>query len=240
MASIFIVIAIMYLISNGTGIISALALLVLLGGGGILSFVFFIFWILGLIFMNSGKYEYGPIHSQKVIMALIFFILAIISYISGYIFILFYIFSGDPLSDFGSYISMMYIIQIISYFFTNMFTSLMWVFLIIQLAQQRIKILLWIFFVINITIFILASVITIAGVVWGPYIQNYIGGFGVIGNLILIFCYWRTYNRVRNREIMPIIPPFMPPPLYPLNYPPYFPSKYEPKLKTGPYNQPPK
>lgn len=242
MASILIIIVILFLISDGGNMLS---MYTFVGIAGLMGFVFFILWILGLAIMYSGKYEYGPVHSQKVTMALIFFILAIIIYISGNIISMFFIFAYSPTPDFGANdfetsIVTMYTIQIITGFLTNIFTSLMWVFLIIELARQKIKSFIWTFFIISIAIYALASIFTVGWGIWDGFNLSFIGGLGIIGAVLLIYCYWDTYNRVKNRDIVPIIPPPMPPPFYPPSYPAYYNPQYEPKLKTGPYHQPPR
>ena len=95
------------------------------------------------------KEEFGPEHSQKVTYSLIFFILAIIMVIIIVVYAISTIDFTDPGTDAEDpefYDTNVPIITIILGTISTIFSSLGWVFLILELASEDIKKLLWRFY----------------------------------------------------------------------------------------------
>lgn len=195
----------------------------------ILTIAIIVLFAMGFINMFSGREEYGPMHAHKMNMALIFVILYIATSFATTIYsfaILNYLGPGPDVGDARYYSSTGPIIYIIFSFVATLFWSLTFVFLIIELASHDIKFFLWLAFGLNLLI-TMGSLIL--GFTYGP-IGSGASGLGIIVLILVLYCYWRTYNRVKNREIKPIFPPGMPPPMFPSVYPPMYPQRPPPRL----------
>ena len=211
--------------------------------GEVLVLIFFIVALIGIVHMHTGKYEFGPVHSARVFKALIFLVIAIAVAFAGGFSSIFFLFSGGGVgNDFGVNWHLLSIVQLIFGFFTNLFISLMWVYLIIELAHIKIKNLLWFYFAISMAIYAVASIfIMITWRFWFSDAQGLVGSLGVFASILLIYCYWKTYNRVLKGEIKPIPLPMMPPPYFPPGQPPYYPPQsppsYPPQYLKDPYRR---
>ncbi|UCG70626.1 MAG: hypothetical protein JSV09_06305 [Thermoplasmata archaeon] len=185
---------------------------------GLVMLLTIILLVVGFFTIYSGKVEYGPAHFQKVSLALIFFILFIAISVGQVFFSIsvpFWGGFGPGYNDIYYYNTSYVIMYIIFSFFSTLFLSLGLVYLIIELASREIKNLLWITFGLNLIISTVSSVLSLGLGMLGVLS----GGLGIIVLLLVMFCYWKTYIRIREREIMPIPPPFMPPPFIPPGYP---------------------
>jgi hypothetical protein len=210
----------------------------------VLLFIVVILWLLGFATMVAGKEEYGPIHSKKVMIALMCFILFIIFFALTIL---------VPIMSIGTMVNVqdpeeiwddfrgMIIISTAMSFLSTVFLSLTWVFLIIELAADNIKKLLWVAFLINVITSLVALIVVIMmlnvdvtdmdfeQVNAMQNMSNLSSAISIVGFIILVYCYWKTYNRVKNREIMPVAPPGMPPPGFPPagGPPPVYPPQYQ-------------
>jgi uncharacterized BrkB/YihY/UPF0761 family membrane protein len=213
--------------------------------------VIFILWLLGFITMVSAREEYGPVHAKKVMMALMCFILFIIFFAMTIVVPIMSVGTmiGDPdVEDVWDDIRGMIIITATMSFLSTVFLSLTWVFLIIELAADNIKKLLWIGFIINVVASLVALIIVIMMLNvdvtdWDldqvsalSNMADLTRAISIVGFIIFAFCYWKTYNRVKNREIMPVAPPGMPPPGFPVGGPP---PQYPPQYQQPPPQYPP-
>ncbi len=193
-------------------------------GSGIIAIfglVTLILWLLGFANIYQGKFEYGPVHTHKVTMALIFIVLYIVTNIALVFFsitTLFYMTSEPGIEGYQSYSTTLFLIRIVFGFVATLFISLAWVFLIVELASEDIKRLLWMAFGLSMLLSVGSTVV----IIFISYnLANILTvGLGAIVFIMVMYCYWQTYNRVKNREIAPILPPF-PPPLPPGYMPQY-------------------
>lgn len=201
---------------------------------GLIMLVSVLLFLVGFFTMYSGKQEYGPVHFQKVTQAMIFFILSIAISIGLVFLSISFLFWGgfDPdVNGFYSSSPSFVIMYLMFNFFLTLFFSLGWVYLIIELASEDIKRLLWLTFVISLIISLIGVILDLRFGLIGALSD----GLGIIVVLLVIHCYWRTYIRIRDREIMPIPPPVMPPPYFPPGYP----LQYPPGYPQSPSGKPP-
>jgi amino acid transporter len=200
---------------------------------GLLGLIALILWIMGFFSMYSGKDEFGPEHSQKVTFAFMFFVLAIILVIMVVVYAISQIDLTDPGTDSGDpefYDTDVPIVTIVLGTISTICSSLGWVFLILELSSEDIKKLLWIYFIISVVSAAAGSALSYAYGIVG----DAVGGLGIISLVILIFCYWKTYNRVKHKEIVPVTPPMMQPPAFPMGPPPQYPPQYGPPPQYPP------
>lgn len=213
-------------------------------GSGLLALIAFILWLTGFIFMYQGKREFGPGHSHNVSMAFMFIIVYIAITVLGFVISILFLFSSarspDPLTDDFEYsLSAYYLLLLIFGLAANIFYSLMWMYLIIGLSTEQVRRLLWIYFAISLLVYgVTLSIFIIQGN--AGLGETGTSGLGIISLLILIYCYWLTYNRVLRGDIKPgpqIPPPYYPPawpPNYPLQSPPAYPPQYIKKEINSP------
>jgi hypothetical protein len=194
-------------------------------------FISFIFFLLGLISLNRGRWEFGPIHAASNQRGAIFVFIGFILILSGGVF-------GILGSAFGIIAIVMISFGLLS--------------LINEITDETGKRML----LLAAVLFIIISVITAIITLWlffstflydsgmNSYMVSAIIPMGVsatsiIPVLLFHFAYRRTYFRVKNREIMPVpVPPPMMP--YPAGYPPYYPPyppPYPPPYYPPPYQQ---
>jgi hypothetical protein len=217
----------------------------------VLLFVILILWLLGFITMVSAREEYGPVHAKKVMMALMCFILFIIFFAMTIVVPIMSVgtmIGNQNVEDVWDDIRGMIILTTLMSFLSTVFLSLTWVFLIIELAAENIKKLLWIAFIINVVASLVALIIVIVmlnvdvadldidQVNAMQNMSNLSSAFSIVGFIIFAFCYWKTYNRVKMKEIMPVAPPGMPPPGFPVGGPP---PQYPPQYQQPPPQYPP-
>jgi hypothetical protein len=184
--------------------------------GEVLILVFFILVLIGLVHMHAGKHEFGPAHSARVTKALIFLAIAfVIAFVGGFSSIFFLFTGGGFTNGFGTNWHMFIIIQLSFGFFTHLFISLMWVFLIIEISEIRIKNFLWLYLGLSLSIYAVSAIFLFVLAVVLSNLQTFVGSLGFIASVVLIYCYWQTYNRVLKGEIKPIPYPLMPPLSFP-------------------------
>jgi hypothetical protein len=188
-----------------------------------------ILWLIGFLSIYSGRIEFGPVHSHKVMLAMIFVIIYVVISISRpFLSFSFLVYGTGPgYSGIGPYNTTYLIIEMVFGLAASIFLSLVYVFLIIELASARTRILLWISLGLN--------VMFSTG---GPFIififsyESFIfANFGMVFIVLIfvIYCYWDTYERVRKRIIKPLLVPMIPPPFFPYGPPPAFPPPTPPQ-----------
>ena len=171
---------------------------------GLLAFVVIIY---GIGRMLKGRRGFGPIHSQKVYFGMIFFMLFFISFASFLILQIIYFMFGSPR------LGVIYTLIFTSLLLVSvLFLELSFVFLIIELIPRELKTFLY-----------------ITGVVWvaGPIIHHltillqpglltpifFISPLSpsiIIGVVMMLFCYRKTYLFVKQKQIVPYPPPLLP------------------------------
>jgi hypothetical protein len=236
--------------------INAIAMLIILGSvvglaswtvsfllailmGEVLLLAFFILALMGIFNMNTGKYEFGASHSASVSRAIIFIVIAVIILVAGGFSSAFFLIGSiglgnEPGIDWRVY----QVIQLVLGFIVNMFISLMWVYLIIEIAGPRIRNYLWLYLGMSMSVYAIAGII-LFDIWWLPDRVNLTGSLGIIAGVVLIYCYWKTYNRVLSGDIKPV--PMPPLPYYPPGHPPYqppqVPPSYPPQYLKEPYRR---
>jgi hypothetical protein len=210
--------------------------------GEVLVLVFFILALIGLVQMHLGRFEFGPLHAARVAKALIFIAVAIvISFVGGFSSIFFLFGRGGFNNGFGGHWAMFQLIQLVFGFASNLFISLMWVYLIIELSHIKIRNLLWVYFGLSMALYAVATIFFFSWRFLLDSSTTFVGSLGVIASFILIYCYWKTYNRVLTGEIKPIPLPMMQPPYFPPGQPPYYPPQappsYPPQYLKDPYRK---
>jgi hypothetical protein len=210
-------------------------------GSAVLNFIFLIaciFFLMGIMYFSSGKWEFGPVHSQTQQKGMIFLIV-------GFVLIIFGGMGLGPISNiFGVAVAIMvslgftYMIQEISdESGRNMLRmgTIAWV--VVSVIAALIS--FWFFFM----IFDPDPFVGING--WNAFIWQLVipvasSTFSIIPLYIFFMAYRRTYERVRSRQIRPV--PLPPPPMmpyYPMPYPGYYPP-YPPQYQQPQqYQQPP-
>ncbi|UCF08572.1 MAG: hypothetical protein JSW28_02470 [Thermoplasmata archaeon] len=227
--------------------------------GGLLILIFIIFWLVGFGFMYNGKEEFGSAHTGRVSLALTWVVVAIVVYVANYLLGIFLMIAGlsaggqEPgFDDFEAQMRMVFIVQSTVGLVAHLFISLAWIYLAFELASEHIKKMLWTYLGVSIAVYIFTATIIVLLNTTDVLDTSYIGGPGIIGTLMLIYCYSKTRDRVRTRKIKPVPPPMWPPPYFPPGYPPQpqpyswpqhppqprqdYPQRYIKK----PYREPPK
>jgi hypothetical protein len=215
--------------------------------GIIVIFIALIFFLLGLVSLNSGKMEFGEAHSNSYQKGII---LIIVSIVVG-------IFGGIAGQVGAAVVGI----------FTAIMMALGLIYLIQEIADEQGQKLLWTAGILYIIISVVSAIVNIwlfyslgladigtgtepvaedamANALSALMIPLAIGSLALIPILIFFLAYRRTYMRVKNREIQPVpMPtpfgaPFPPPAPYP-PYPGYPPQAPYPPYPGYPPQQPP-
>lgn len=196
-----------------------------------------ILFLLGLIGINNGKKEFGPQHEKTTNKGAIFIIIGVIAS-----------FTGSWVGGIGSSI-----IGVVVAIFIGMGI----LYLIYEISDEKTKNLLWIAAI----LYVIVAIISAAVMVWLYTSYDFMEGeieegeevdeaqinsamgaatialgvssLGLIPMAVFFIAYRKTYMRLKNREIQPIMPTYPvvpPPPPYPPSYPPpqYPPPQYPP------------
>jgi len=198
----------------------------------IIMLIVFVFFLIGIVNMSTGKREFGPQHERNVRKAIIFLISVIILFVVQMIVSVWTVFSIGFAGGLDTErLRIMLIPTVILSFIGALLISLMLVYLVLDLFPMGERNFLWLALAVNVLGTFGASLLTLIFLPsfqgafpfsWGPTttipaIFNY--GLSFLAFLIFLYCYRKAYNRVRKREILPV---WQPPPTYP-TYPPYFP-----------------
>ena len=171
--------------------------------GVIIMFTSFIYWIAGYYNIFRGRREFGPVHNHYVNLSIIFAALYILS-LFGQLFII--TISNRIIG--GDY----YLLRILLGMISSAFLSITWIYLILDIVPIEMKVALWLSL-------LLSLVISLSTAIIGE-ISVLAGFFGMalwyVVLFIVIYCYHRTYNRLKNKEILPLLPPTYPFPFPPL------------------------
>lgn len=164
--------------------------------------------IYGIIRMLKGRKGYGPVHSQKAYLGAMFFVMFSISFVSFIILQIIYSMYGTPR------LGVIYTLIFTPFLLMSvLFLALCFVFFIIELIPGELKTFLY-----------------IAGVIWvaAPVIHHLVGVLQpepmtemffispfspsiIIGVVMMMFCYWKTY--ISLKQLVPQPPPMPPIPV---------------------------
>lgn len=192
--------------------------------GAAILYLFFLFlFFIGFGSMFLFSKEFGNKHTYRVYLASIFMLIG---------FVIFFIFNIIFLSknfsdlfiadvDFESrttFYIFIFGLKDISWFFFHLMISIMWIFLVYELASKRQIRLLLFYFVISISISLIVTLITYLNNLEGLKVKYLIESSSFVGSTILIYCYGNIYKRIRIGEIKPV--PSAP------EFPPFFPFRF--------------
>jgi len=155
------------------------------------SLLWIILLFIGFLNMVKGKHEYGSVHLRNVNISQICIFLFVAISIAA---IFFYPHTSGEIIGTGENEGGMETFQVekllytMSLFLSLLFFSFAWVFLILELASDRIRKLLCVWFFIN-AVGLMITLIT------------YFWALNAIGSIIIAYCYRDTYNHVKNRVI---------------------------------------
>ena len=200
-----------------------------------------IMFLIGLMVIHGGKKEFGPQHEKITTKGVVFIFAGIaVNFIGGAI-------GGIGSSITGVVVAILLGMGLL--------------YLIYEISDVKTKNLLWI----GVILYVIVSIVMAAVMVWlytsydfmegqmdqgsevdeeqvnsilgAATIAMGISSLGLIPMVIFFMAYWRTYLRIKNREIQSVMPSYPPPypgippqPPYPPAYPPpqYPPPQYPP------------
>ncbi len=216
---------------------------------GLFSLIVVILFLIGIIYMLTGREEFGPQHSSRVMLGFIFLLIGFIIPVFG---------GFGTAFSYSGYGSAIYITSGFS-IASSILMALGLVFLIENLLDEKWKRILWT----GGLIFIIFSIIAAAINIWlfTSLISDisdpetfYLSGFSTFTlvssgltamNLLPIFifllCYRQAEQRIRTGELK-VVQPMYPPPPPPYYYPPPPPAYYPPPAYGYPppaYGYPP-
>jgi hypothetical protein len=174
----------------------------------------------GYMFLWSG--EFGTKQTYRVYLASISMMVAfLILFI--YILVLSRNFSdifiaGSDMESRYTYYSYIFGLRDILLFFFHLFISLMWVFLVFELTPNHQRRVLYLYFLISISIYLVAAFVTYLYHSDGTNLKYLIESSSIGGSMILLYCYGSIYIRIRKGEIIPVPAAS--------EFPPYFPFRY--------------
>jgi hypothetical protein len=204
-------------------------------------------FLMGLINIHAGNKEFGPQHEKTSNKGAMFIFIGIIVN-----------FIGAAVGGIGSSI-----VGVVVAIFLGMGL----LYLIYEIADEKTKNLLWIAMIIYVIVAIIMAVVMIWIYTSYDFAQDEIeqgsevdeaqldsamgmatialgvSSLGLIPMAIFFWAYWKTYLRIKNREIQPVptYPAVPPPPPYPPAYgpPQYPPPQYPPPQYPPPAYPPP-
>lgn len=207
--------------SFSSGFASKIGIILLSSCGGIILFVVsFILYLIGFVKLYTGRKEYTREHQKKVKYALYFFIIVILLAVSKQAFSFFPSMGVDGgsvrnfnkiLSEMKPYIWASQILSVLQTFFTAMMS----VYLVIELANEKIKKLLWTgagvaiassIIGFGISIYLLQGELTVDSLQAFSSLSSLILGLSSIGLIIFLVSYWKIYKRFKKGEL-PSPPP---------------------------------
>ncbi|KPK19678.1 MAG: hypothetical protein AMK69_24045 [Nitrospira bacterium SG8_3] len=171
---------------------------------GLLAIIFLIYGI-GLVL--KGRRGFGPIHHQKVYFGFMFFIMSFISFSSFMILQIIYFTYGSPRLG-VAYTLIFTPLLLVSI----MFLALCFVFLIVDLIPGLWKIFLYITGI----VWIVAPIISHISLELNPesgmpmFLISPFSPFIVIGIVMMMFCYRKTYVFVKQKQLAPHLLPIPP------------------------------
>ncbi len=189
---------------------------------GIISFIGSIIVIIGAILFLLGRKEFGEIHQKNVTRAAIVFLINMIVVIILVVIMSFMVYSAISTSSiegiFGSVTPFIIITTIITAFLGG----LMYYFSLIELQDEKGKIILFTAIFVSIAISIVLSfyITGMLGEIFGSISTNNISNYssfaltqnlgkisviGVIPNLLFIYALYIPYKRIKEGELVPQI-----------------------------------
>jgi hypothetical protein len=178
---------------------------------------------IGFGYMFFWSKEFGNKHTYRVYLASIFMVIAfLIFFIYAFVILTknfsdLFIADSDLESQYA-YHTFIFGLRDIFMFFFHLLISLMWVFLVYELASHRQRRVLLLYFVISICIYLAAAFIKHLYNLEELNVEYPIESSSIVGSIILMYCYGMIYARIRKGEIEPV----------PTNaeFPPFFPFRY--------------
>jgi hypothetical protein len=233
----------------------------LICGGGVLFLVALILWLLGLYEMYAGRAEFGEMHASRVYRAVIFIVLYIVFMVVSQIVgmaLIGFSFDVNP-ADYLESLRISAIVLAVLGIVSTIILGLAFVFLIVELCNEKFKRILWAAFYVFILVTIVGNVISIvplyavdvSGLTTEEVSQlSNLGslalGLSFIPFILFFVCFRHAHDRVKGGDIQPVpgayaagypVPPGYQQPPYPQQAP-YYPQQ-QPYPQQPPAQQPP-
>jgi MFS family permease len=196
-----------------------------------------IFFLIGLLSLNNGRWEFGMRHSSTFQKGMLFVIVGFVISLFG----------GAGFGILGSFVGVV----------TTVLISLGLMYMILEISDESTRRLLLYSAIMFISISVISAIISLFLLLAlfnfdGPGFNNIwlltvipvgLGSLNIIPLGMFFIAYRRTYYRINKREIKPIPPPPMIP--YPMPYPPYpqyppqYPQPYQYPQRIPPPQYPP-
>ncbi len=214
-------------------------------GGAILVLVALILWLLGLYEMYTGRAEFGEVHATKVYRAVILIVLYIVFMVASQVIgvaMIGFAFDVNPtdlLESLRTSAIVLGALEIVS----TIILGLAFVYLIVELCDEKFKRILWAAFYIFIIVTIIGNIVSIvplyavdvSGMTAEEVAQlSNLGslamGLSFIPFILFLVCYRHAHARVRDGGIQPVagayaagypVPPGYQQPPYPQQAPYY-------------------
>lgn len=165
--------------------------------------------LVGFIQIYSDKERFGRKHSWNVRIALRFLLFYIaLQLVINYLASSSIDISGSAELTSEDLFPEISIIQLALGLIATILGSLLWIFLILELASDKIKEVLWAYLIMNVIFSILIIVIAVNN----RTMVGVASGLDLIGFLMVTYCYWETLKRLQNKEIDPTTDPHSTPP----------------------------
>ena len=166
---------------------------------GIIGLLTLIIIAYGIRLVLKEKKDFGPSHEKSTTKAGKFILVGILFFLFLSFFVIPFVALSvaDYLSDFG--ISIMvaagYTVIMVPFW-------LAMVYLIKELAEENIRKLLWFAFYFHIIIFFITRCIVFESFGISPNLYVLVQLFSIIPSLLVAFCYYKTYLRIKEKQIM--------------------------------------
>jgi hypothetical protein len=209
--------------------------------GLLFMFIALILFLVGLISIHGGRNEFGEKHANSVQRGVLLILMSVVIGFFGGL--------AGPYASSG--------IGIV----TSIMMALGLIYLIVEISDEQGKNMLWIAGILYIVISVISAIVTlwlftsyglydigsgdpaaaeenIGNILAMTMIPMALGSLILIPILLFLLAYRRTYERVKRREIQPVMPAYPQP--YPAPYPPGYPPAYPPGQQPYyPPGQPP-
>lgn len=232
----------------------------LICGGAVLFLVALILWLLGLYEMYTGRAEFGEVHATRVYRAVILIVLYIVFMVVSQVVSMaligfaFDVAPSDLLESMRTSAIVLGVLEVVS----NIILGLAFVYLIIELCDEKFKRILWGAFYVFILVTIIGNVVSIvplyavdvSGLTTEEVSQlSNLGslalGLSFIPFIMFLVCYRHAWARVRDGGIQPVPGAYaagypVPPGYQQSQYPqqaPYYPQQ-QPYPQQPPAQQP--
>jgi hypothetical protein len=162
-------------------------------------------WIYGIYLLYTGRREFGPVHTHYASMGFIFAAMFFLFFIVQNIIMIFL--------GFGFGISTL-LIRASMGVISTLILSVTWIFFILALVPDNLKILLWVTLVISLAVSMASTIISTAS----PLLGIVSIGLWYPVLLLVSYCYFKTHQRLKRRDILPMLPAPIPLPYPPQNF----------------------